>query len=289
MTIRSCFYPLLGDHATGLFGDFIDAISIATTTFGVCTSLGLGVSQLSRGLKFVMRIGCDPRTKCEDKNGVWRTDTYALQRELLPDDDGRAGGILAITMDATRNLLLAGSYDASIYVWSLPHFELLHVLRGHRSAVRSLIVHGDFILSGSYDRSVKLWDLNQECSCAGSLGTRGSVWAMVVLEGLLVGAVGDSSIKVWRMDTWDLITTLSGHRGLVLALAVYKDRLISGSDDRCIRVWRAGSWECERVLTGHDGGVVGICFVQGNLISASNDSFIKIWNSSGNPRPFTAK
>ena len=91
---------------------------------------------------------------------VWRTDTYALQRELLPDDDGRAGGILAITMDATRNLLLAGSYDASIYVWSLPHFELLHVL-GHRSAVRSLIVHGDFILSGSYDRSVKLWDLNQ--------------------------------------------------------------------------------------------------------------------------------
>ena len=220
---------------------------------------------------------------------VWRTDTYALQRELLPDDDGRAGGILAITMDATRNLLLAGSYDASIYVWSLPHFELLHVLRGHRSAVRSLIVHGDFILSGSYDRSVKLWDLNQECSCAGSLGTRGSVWAMVVLEGLLVGAVGDSSIKVWRMDTWDLITTLSGHRGLVLALAVYKDRLISGSDDRCIRVWRAGSWECERVLTGHDGGVVGICFVQGNLISASNDSFIKIWNSSGNPRPFTAK
>jgi len=91
------------------------------------------------------------------------------------------------------------------------------------------------------------------------------------------------------MDTWDLITTLSGHRGLVLALAVYKDRLISGSDDRCIRVWRAGSWECERVLTGHDGGVVGICFVQGNLISASNDSFIKIWNSSGNPRPFTAK
>ena len=194
---------------------------------------------------------------------VWRTDTYALQRELLPDDDGRAGGILAITMDATRNLLLAGSYDSSIYVWSLPHFELLHVLRGHRSAVRSLIVHGDFILSGSYDRSVKLWDLNQECSCAGSLGTRGSVWAMVVLEGLLVGAVGDSSIKVWRMDTWEQTAVLSGHRGLVLALACFGDRLISGSDDRCIRVWRAGSWECERILTGHNGGVVGVCIVHG--------------------------
>lgn len=39
----------------GLFGDLIDAISISTTTFGVCTSLGLGVSQLSSGLQFVKR------------------------------------------------------------------------------------------------------------------------------------------------------------------------------------------------------------------------------------------
>ena len=129
---------------------------------------------------------------------MWRTDTYALQRELLPDDDGRAG-ILAITMDATRNCC-SPAVRLSIYVWSLPHFELLHVLRGYRSAVRSL-VHGDFILSGSYDRSVKLWDLNQVLVC-GLAWTRGSVWAMVVLEGLLVGAVGDSSIKVRRMDTW---------------------------------------------------------------------------------------
>mmetsp|Transcript_22047 Transcript_22047/g.56275 ORF Transcript_22047/g.56275 Transcript_22047/m.56275 type:complete len:1013 (-) Transcript_22047:54-3092(-) len=76
MTIRSCFFPLLGDHALGLFGDFIDAISISTTTFGVCTSLGLGVSQLSSGLEFVMRIGCKVKDKCEDAGGVWRLDTY---------------------------------------------------------------------------------------------------------------------------------------------------------------------------------------------------------------------
>jgi len=76
MTIRSCFFPLLGDHAMGLFGDLIDAISISTTTFGVCTSLGLGVSQLSSGLQFVKRIGCDIRENCVEAGGVWRTDTY---------------------------------------------------------------------------------------------------------------------------------------------------------------------------------------------------------------------
>ena len=31
-------------------GDFIDALSIACTTFGVCTSLGLGVIAINNGL-----------------------------------------------------------------------------------------------------------------------------------------------------------------------------------------------------------------------------------------------
>merc|ERR1740138_1911031 len=43
MTIRTAFYPLVGDVANGLLGDLIDALSMACTTFGVCTSLGLGV------------------------------------------------------------------------------------------------------------------------------------------------------------------------------------------------------------------------------------------------------
>ena len=56
MTIRSCFYPLIGNHAFGIVGDFIDALSISTTTFGVCTSLGLGVTQLAKGMQFLKDI-----------------------------------------------------------------------------------------------------------------------------------------------------------------------------------------------------------------------------------------
>ena len=41
MTIRAAFYPLFGDIINGLFGDAIDALSIATTTLGVCTPFGL--------------------------------------------------------------------------------------------------------------------------------------------------------------------------------------------------------------------------------------------------------
>ena len=55
MTIRSCFYPLIGEHIYSFLGDLIDSISMACTTFGVCTSLGLGVFQLSEGLRVSAR------------------------------------------------------------------------------------------------------------------------------------------------------------------------------------------------------------------------------------------
>ncbi|TRY68223.1 hypothetical protein TCAL_12618 [Tigriopus californicus] len=50
MTMKSCFYPLLGDRIFGWMGDLIDVVSIITTLFGVCTSLGLGTRQLNVGL-----------------------------------------------------------------------------------------------------------------------------------------------------------------------------------------------------------------------------------------------
>ena len=53
MTMKSCFYPLIGDRIFGWMGDLIDVTSIMTTMFGVCTSLGLGARQLISGFNLL--------------------------------------------------------------------------------------------------------------------------------------------------------------------------------------------------------------------------------------------
>ena len=53
MTMKSCFYPLLGNRIFGWIGDFIDVFIIVTTLFGVCTVLGLGVRQINMGLTLI--------------------------------------------------------------------------------------------------------------------------------------------------------------------------------------------------------------------------------------------
>ncbi|PVA06669.1 BCCT family transporter [Thalassorhabdomicrobium marinisediminis] len=50
LTIRSAFYPLLGDRVWGWPGHLIDIIAVFATLFGLATSLGFGATQANAGL-----------------------------------------------------------------------------------------------------------------------------------------------------------------------------------------------------------------------------------------------
>ncbi|WP_438961366.1 BCCT family transporter [Nonlabens sp.] len=53
LTIRSVFYPFLGDKIYGVVGDIIDIFAVLATLFGLATSLGMGVQQVAAGLSHV--------------------------------------------------------------------------------------------------------------------------------------------------------------------------------------------------------------------------------------------
>ncbi len=57
LTIRSVFYPIMGDKIYGIRGDIIDIFAVLATLFGLATSLGLGVQQIAAGLHHVFGIG----------------------------------------------------------------------------------------------------------------------------------------------------------------------------------------------------------------------------------------
>lgn len=53
LTIRSVFYPILGERIWGWPGHVIDILAVLATMFGLATSLGLGSSQAAAGLHFL--------------------------------------------------------------------------------------------------------------------------------------------------------------------------------------------------------------------------------------------
>lgn len=63
LTMRSVFYPLLGERVWGWPGHFIDILAVFATLFGLATSLGYGASQAAAGLEYLFGIPGGVTTK----------------------------------------------------------------------------------------------------------------------------------------------------------------------------------------------------------------------------------
>ncbi|CAA0106705.1 Glycine betaine/proline/choline transporter [BD1-7 clade bacterium] len=56
LSVRSLFYPFIGDRIYGVFGDLVDILAVVASLFGLATSLGLGVSQIATGLSYTLGL-----------------------------------------------------------------------------------------------------------------------------------------------------------------------------------------------------------------------------------------
>ncbi|HLS29682.1 MAG TPA: BCCT family transporter [Flavobacteriaceae bacterium] len=56
LTLRSAFYPVLGNRIYGWMGDVIDVMAVITTLFGLATTIGFGVGQINAGFAQVFGI-----------------------------------------------------------------------------------------------------------------------------------------------------------------------------------------------------------------------------------------
>lgn len=63
LTIRSGFYPLLGDRVWGWPGHIIDVLAVLATLFGIATTLGYGAEQASAGLTYLYGVPGGATTK----------------------------------------------------------------------------------------------------------------------------------------------------------------------------------------------------------------------------------
>jgi BCCT family betaine/carnitine transporter len=56
LTLRSAFFPILGERVWGWWGHAIDTLAVFATLFGLTTSLGLGAQQVAAGLNEIAGI-----------------------------------------------------------------------------------------------------------------------------------------------------------------------------------------------------------------------------------------
>ncbi|TVP48344.1 MAG: BCCT family transporter [Halomonas sp.] len=62
-SIRSAFFPILGERVWGWWGHVIDILAVFSTLFGLATSLGLGAQQANAGMNFVFGLEVSTMTQ----------------------------------------------------------------------------------------------------------------------------------------------------------------------------------------------------------------------------------
>ncbi|MDR5859281.1 BCCT family transporter [Halomonas eurihalina] len=62
-SIRSVFFPILGDRVWGWWGHAIDILAVFSTLFGLATALGLGAKQANAGMNFVFGLEVNTTTQ----------------------------------------------------------------------------------------------------------------------------------------------------------------------------------------------------------------------------------
>ncbi len=106
LTIRSGFFPLIGDRSWGWFGHAVDVLAVLATVFGLATSLGFGAKQAASGLQFL--FGTDPgiATQVAIIIGITAIATFSVVR-------GLDGGVKLLS---NLNMILAAILLAFIFV-----------------------------------------------------------------------------------------------------------------------------------------------------------------------------
>jgi choline/glycine/proline betaine transport protein len=78
LSIRSVFYPVLGDRIHGPIGNMVDILATVATLFGVATSLGLGVQQVNAGLNHLFGIEQSPSVQVILIAGITALATWSV-------------------------------------------------------------------------------------------------------------------------------------------------------------------------------------------------------------------
>ncbi|KAM9848826.1 NACHT domain- and WD repeat-containing protein 1 [Aulostomus maculatus] len=161
----------------------------------------------------------------------------ALQHTLC----GLHGGVLCLDISKEAELLVAGSADGVLVVWSLTEKQLVDTLVGHAAAILSIKVidSSAHCLSLAADGSLRRWSLmtGQQLLCMQEVWPVDSMASAVQLHlcDQLLFIYARTQVTVLELEAAETLLVSSGGEGLVV-LGVLEDSIVLLLDSGRVRI-----------------------------------------------------
>ena len=124
-----------------------------------------------------------------------------------------------------NHLLISGTKDGTLNVWSLETFSMMCNIRGHSAAVTCLFrLSSEYFISASADGLLKMWT----CSLLERISYSGHTAGVKCLtvsedEAIAVSGSSDCTARIWNNLDGKCIGTLSGHAKVIVCIAISKN------------------------------------------------------------------
>ena len=189
---------------------------------------------------------------------------------------GHTGSVYSLAFTTNGNLLVSGSSDSTIRIWTLGSGDH-QVLLAHKDPIYSVLISpkGDTCYSGSWDGTIRLWNTDTwKQKNVLTLSAKQAVSTLAISPDgkLLACALGRSAgvVQLWMLPELKK-AELQRHSRMVTALAFSPDGkwLVSGGSDRKAFLWSVADHRPAAASSGHDHPWINTV-----AISSDNNIFV---------------
>ena len=200
-----------------------------------------------------------------------------------------------IQIKSDENLLASAQINGILNIWNLNTKKIEQQLKGHKSAVWTLIENSDgYLFSGGSDNIIKIWDIkNKSENCLINIkGHKGTIYSICELEkNKIISGSDDKTIKIWKFDLnnkknpYQCILDLHDPNDSKIKSLIYLNKtnsIITGNDDNYIKIYSLSkkAQYVTNILEGHNCTIWCLIplYEDTLLASGSSDNSIKIWD-----------
>ncbi|KAF3067658.1 hypothetical protein CFAM422_008450 [Trichoderma lentiforme] len=201
----------------------------------------------------------------------------------------RRNVVCSITFTHDSALVISGSSNSSIGVWSRETGDCQRILQDHTSFIQTLALSHDsrLMVSGSNDETIKIWE-TATGTCQRTLqGHERCVYRVVFSHDskLIASGAFDGDVKIWDSVTGECLQTLRGRREeevFTLAFSHDSTRIVSGLNNNIIKIWDVTTGRCPLQTICHDDDVHMVAFSPDSklVVSRSKKNAIYVWDST---------
>lgn len=181
-----------------------------------------------------------------------------------------------------KSIIVSGSRDCSIKIWSIKSKKYIKTLTGHYDSVNTLAkLSNKIVISGSSDNTLRIWDV-QLGVCIKSLDSDYQFRKIINLSRKdIISFNGDNSIRVWDILKGECCNFMDNFYFSFLLIKIdYNSVAFANKYCEIVMMkYENLKWKRVKALNGHTDTIYSMVKLSNTTVaSGSLDLTIKIWN-----------